>query len=31
MYTDVVQLKLDKPINEAEDGLPLTTLGNLYR
>ncbi|CAF3800983.1 unnamed protein product, partial [Adineta steineri] len=27
MYTDIVQLKLDKPTTETDEGVPLTTLG----
>jgi hypothetical protein len=27
MYTDVVQLKLEKPATEVDEGVPLTTLG----
>jgi len=27
MYTDVVQLKLEKPATDADEGVPLTTLG----
>jgi hypothetical protein len=27
MYSDVVQLKLQKPATEPEEGIPLTTLG----
>ncbi|CAF4589823.1 unnamed protein product [Rotaria sp. Silwood1] len=27
MYTDVVQLKLEKPANQSDDGIPLASLG----
>ena len=33
MYNDVVQLKLQKPATEPDEGVPLTTLGknNFYK
>jgi hypothetical protein len=31
MYTDVVQLRLEKPATDADEGVPLTTLGKSYR
>jgi hypothetical protein len=30
MYTDVVQLKLEKPATEPDEGVPLTTLGKKF-
>jgi hypothetical protein len=29
MYTDIVQLKLQKPVTEPDEGIPLTTLGKI--
>ena len=31
MYSDVVQLKLQKPATEPDEGVPLTTLGKNER
>ena len=30
MYHDIVQLKLEQPVEETEGAVPLTTLGNRF-
>ena len=30
MFTDVVQLKLEKPATESDEGIPLASLGKYF-